>query len=71
MGFIKDRISTPNYFYTKDYLKRLHRYNFNKFRLKNMGADVENKTEFQIMETLGYTKVWDCGTTKYILDVNK
>jgi hypothetical protein len=71
MGFIKDRISTPNYFYTKDYLKRLHRYNFNKFRLKNMGADVKNQTEFQIMETLGYTKVWDCGTTKYILNINK
>lgn len=36
-----------------------------------MGADVENQTEFQIMETLGYTKVWDCGTTKYILNINK
>ena len=67
MGFTKSKTSSPNYFYTKNYLIRLHRYNFNKFKLKNMGADTKNKTEFQIMEEMKYTKIWDCGTTKYTL----
>ena len=66
IGFIKEKTSGPNYFYTKDYTIRLHRYNFNKFKLKEMGADI-SKTEFRIMEELGYTKIWDCGSTKYSL----
>ncbi len=67
LGFEIERQSSPNYFYTKDYLSRLHRYNFNKQRLKKLGADTENKTEYEIMKSMGYTKVWDCGTTKYTL----
>ena len=35
-----------------------------------MGADTENKTEKEIMNELGYTRVWDCGTTRYELDLN-
>ena len=69
MGFKIEKTSTPNYFYTKDYLVRIHRYNFNKFNLKKIGADI-TKTEHKIMEEMGYTKIWDCGTTKYILDLS-
>lgn len=65
MGFKIEKTSKPNYFYTKNYLTRIHRYNFNKFNLKKLGADI-SKTEFKIMDELGYTKIWDCGTTKYI-----
>jgi len=65
IGFTHNRTSTPGYSYTKDYLIRHHRYNFNKFKLKNMGCDVKNYTEKEIMEGLGYTRVWDCGSTKY------
>ena len=68
MGFKIEKTSTPNYFYTKNYLVRIHRYNFNKFNLKKIGADI-TKTEHKIMEEMGYTKIWDCGTTKYILDL--
>lgn len=68
MGFNIEKTSKPNYFYTKNYMNRLHRYNFNKFKLKEMGADI-SKTEFKIMEGLGYTKIWDCGTTKYTLNM--
>jgi len=65
-GFIKHSTSNPNYFYTKNFSNRIHRYNFNKYKLKDMGADI-TKTESQIMEEFGYTKIWDCGSTKYIL----
>lgn len=66
MGFTIQSTSLANYFYTKDFTQRLHRYNFNKYNLKKMGADTDNKTEFKIMDELGYTRIWDCGTTKYI-----
>lgn len=68
LGFKFEKQSEPNYFYTKNFLTRIHRYNFNKYALKKLGADVENKTEFEIMEDMGYTRVWDCGSTKYILE---
>lgn len=69
MGFEKSSNSPiPNYFYTKNYLIRFHRYNFNKQILKKMGADI-NKTESQIMKEWGYTRIWDCGTTKYIKNI--
>jgi hypothetical protein len=67
IGFTYDKTSEPNYFYTKDYQIRYHRYNFNKHKLKEMGADVATKTEKEIMKELGYTRVWDCGTTRYSL----
>jgi hypothetical protein len=68
LGFTKQNTSNPNYWYTKTFTERLHRYNFNKFRLKSMGADI-SKTEKNIMESLGYTRIWDCGTTKYVLKI--
>lgn len=69
IGFTKTHSSSPGYFYTKDYLTRLHRYNFTKYHLKKMGADTSSKTEYQIMQEMGYTRVWDCGSTKYILNI--
>lgn len=71
IGFSKISSSSPSYFYTKDFLTRIHRFNFNKINLKKLGIDIENRTESQIMEELKYTKIWDCGTTKYILHLPK
>lgn len=68
LGFIKTKESQPNYSYTKNYLTRIHRYNFNKFNLKKLGADI-TKTENEIMNNMGYTRVWDCGTTRYELNI--
>ena len=64
LGFKKTTSSPPGYFYTKDYLTRIHRYNFNKGILKKMGADI-SMTEKDIMDGLGYARIWDCGSTKY------
>lgn len=63
-----ERVSngTPNYWYTNDYKHRLHRFNFTKKRLVNMGCD-PNKTEWEIMQEKNYDKVWDCGSLKYEL----
>ena len=53
----------PNYWYIRKF-KRLHRFNFNKQKLVKQGYDI-NKTEKQIMQKLGYDRIWDCGNLKY------
>lgn len=65
LGFTLTNISTPGYWYTKNFTDRYHRYNFRKQRLKELGFDIENRTEKDIMEELKYYKVWDCGTSRY------
>lgn len=67
IGFNKESQSKPGYFYTKDFKTRLHRFNFSKQNLKKKGLYVEGKTEFEIMDSLGYARIWDCGTTKFKL----
>jgi hypothetical protein len=61
----------PNYFYTKNYSDRLHRYNFTKHRIINkFGGDV-NLTEWENMLLLGYDRLWDVGNLKYELNLEK
>lgn len=65
-GFDYVSTSKPNYFYLKnnDFINRLNRCNFMKHKLVKMGYD-KHKTEAQIMNENGYTKIWDCGSLKY------
>ena len=67
LGFTLLSQTKPNYWYTKDFAKKLHRYNFTKGRLvQEFGAD-PSKSETQIMYEMGYDRVWDCGNLKYII----
>jgi len=66
IGFNLTSISSPGYWYLDDYLYRLHRFNFRKNVLVENGSD-PNKTEWEIMQEEGYTRVWDCGQFKYEL----
>jgi hypothetical protein len=66
LGFKLESTSSPGYWYLNDYLYRLHRFNFRKNILIENGAD-PNKTEWEIMQEKGYTRVWDCGQFKYEL----
>jgi group I intron endonuclease len=63
-GFIQTNVSNHGYFYTKDYTKRLHRSNFTKTKLKQQGYNIEN-TEYDIMKSIGFYRIYDCGTTRY------
>lgn len=58
----------PNYYYTKKYNKREHRFNFRKDKLIRLGYD-KSKTEFQIMDELGYDRIWDTGNLKYEINL--
>lgn len=64
LNFVKEKETPPNYFYVKQQ-KRLNRMNFQKHKLVADGAD-SSKTEHEIMEELGYGRIYDCGNLKYM-----
>ena len=67
LGFEHTHDSPPNYWYVpKGYYKREYRYNYTKYSLVEKGFD-PNKTEKQIMEERGYSRIWDCGAMKFEL----
>ena len=66
LGFIKSHLSSPNYYWIVDGVKK-HRFNYNKKKLVKMGHD-PLKSENDIMYELGYYKVWGCGQEKYIYE---
>jgi predicted transcriptional regulator len=63
-GFKLTHTTQPNYWYTNKYKQRLHRFNFTKGKLVKEGFD-KLKTEWEIMQELGYDRIWDCGSIKY------
>ena len=66
IGFKLVGITVPNYWYTRDFRKKLHRFNFTKGRLvKDFNADI-NKSELSNMREMGYDRIWDCGNLKYV-----
>jgi hypothetical protein len=66
LGFKLIDKTKPNYWYTKKFKIREHRFNFRKDILVSKGCD-SSKTEKQIMLELGYHRIWDCGSFKYEL----
>ena len=71
LGFKKESDMVGSYWYIEpSTLNRLHRLNFTKRKLKEMGYDADN-TEFEIVtEQLGLWKIYDSGMTKYILKLS-
>ena len=67
MNFVKD--TKPNYWYTKDFITREYRYKFAKHKLVESGYD-KKKSEHEIMQELGYSRIWDCGSRKFIYKNN-
>jgi hypothetical protein len=55
--------TNPNYFYIKDG-KRYNRFSYRKNILIEKGFD-KNKTEMEIMKSLGYNRIYDCGSMKF------
>ena len=67
LGFKKENISS-SYWYVDKNLIRYHRSNFSKSNLIKKGLIEENDTrsESEIMNVLGYHKIFDTGQTKWI-----
>lgn len=69
-GFEFVQQTSPNYWYMYklDYLDRKHRYNFTKHKILEKNPDLDSsKTEWQLMQELGYNRIWDCGSMKFVL----
>jgi hypothetical protein len=71
LNFKYEHDSPPNYYYLdKTNFKRINRFNFRKDVLVREGYDI-NKTEKEIMEERGYSRIYDCGNKKYVLECGK
>jgi hypothetical protein len=71
LGFKFDSYTAPDYKYYNtnvDRYKRWHKFGFRKkILLKKYPNKVNiNMTETEMVKTLGYDKIWDCGLIKYI-----
>ena len=67
LGFEKVHNSPPSYWYIKNNsYKRFHRFNFRKNNLKQFPNYTNDKTEYEIMISNGYRRIWDCGNTKWL-----
>lgn len=65
-GFKLIRTNPPSYWYVAKDLKFMeHR---SKFTKKNIAESNDPRTEKEIMESLGYHRIWDCGTLAYAID---
>ena len=64
-GFTYMGKSNPNYWYVKK-LERKHRFNFTKSKLIKDGFPAD-KSEWEIMKSRGFDRIWDCGNLKYML----
>ena len=71
LGFNFDSYTLPDYKYYNtnvDRYKRWHKFGFRKKILlrKYPNKVNENMTESEMVKTLGYDRIWDCGLIKYV-----
>lgn len=66
LGFELESITGVNYWHTKGAAQRHYRFNFRKDRIKHLVENGNTKTEIEIMRELGYSRIWDCGSLKFL-----
>jgi hypothetical protein len=64
LGFEFIHNTAINYHWVVDGIRR-HRFSFNKKSLVDKGHDI-NLSESEIMKSLGYYKIWECGLKKWV-----
>lgn len=69
LGFINNGDTKPNYFYVING-KKENRINYQKHKLIKQGYD-PNLTESQIMNGLGYYRIYNCGNIRYLFTNGK
>jgi hypothetical protein len=74
LGFDLVSITKPTYYYYNskvDKYKRFHKFGFGKNNLKKRYPNLDySKTESQLTNELGFSKIWDCGLFKYKLIIS-
>ena len=64
-GFTSTGLTKPGYYWVKGNTY-LNRYKTQKSELVKNGYGTEDMTEIQIMKSLGFFRVYDCGNEKYV-----
>jgi hypothetical protein len=66
-GFKIGKSKVSEYYYTKNYhsIERKSKFTRNKIA-KKFGVDISGKTEWQLMQELGYDRIWDAGKQLWI-----
>lgn len=65
IGFNFISFTEPNYWYFKyNDLKRIHRFNFRKDRIKHLSTNYK-QTEWEIMQEQKWDRIYDCGNIRY------
>lgn len=68
LGFREDGIIPPDYYYVKQN-KRYHKSIFRKSNIsRKFGISFDGKSAREIMEDLGFSRIWDCGKTRFVWD---
>jgi len=72
LGFKYIHSSKPNYFYIESgSTQLLNRFNFQKYKLNDLLKNYDSSiSEFQNMKNNGYRRIYDCGSSKWILNIN-
>ena len=73
LGFELEREGDPSYWYVRDGSSgpREHRYRWRKQVCRAKFDCDDAATEWEIMSSHGYDRVWDCGSRRWVLRVSK
>lgn len=69
LGFKEVSETKPCYWYfhrKKDRLRKYHRSFFQRHQLKNFAEYDESLSEWEIMQSAGYDRIFDCGNKKFV-----
>lgn len=68
LGFVQEGSVPPMQYYVKDYAERFHKLALSKSKLVENYPHIDtSQTEWQILQSLGYDRIWDCGKIKWTL----
>jgi very-short-patch-repair endonuclease len=76
LGFVLVKTLPPDYFYVNSRVsryRRFHKFGFGKGMIKKFNPQIfhPDKTEWEMMQVMGYDRIWDCGKYKYVMILNK
>ena len=69
LGFAFDSFVPPSYWYYNPRISKIERFHKFGFRKQHLNKQYDlplTMTEREMTETLGYTRIWDCGLIKYV-----
>ena len=73
MGFTLDSVSNPGYLYTRDFINFESRIVYQKHKLKDkfklLESNLASSTEWSIMQSQGYDRLWDAGQSKWVMQI--